>query len=100
MKIRAVASAGPTAVLLPALLWPTLFPRNVAAAVAVGADLALGKSASTNTAQLGDFVSFVVGVTKVGFSTVSNIVVNETLPPGLAYSSSTAPTDENRTNKP
>jgi len=54
-----------------------------------GADLAITKSASSNTVAAGTEFTFTIGVTNGGPASAFNVVVTDTLPTGLTYVSST-----------
>ena len=54
-----------------------------------GTDLAIGKTASTNAAMVGDVLTFQLSVTNLGPASASSATVSDVLPSGLQYSSST-----------
>src|ERR1035438_3259193 len=54
-------------------------------------DLAIGKTASTNAAKVGDVLSFQLTVTNFGPLSATAAVVADVLPSGLQYLSSTGP---------
>ena len=54
-----------------------------------GADLAITKTASSNTVAAGTQFTYTIGVTNGGPASAFNVVVTDTLPTGLSYVSST-----------
>src|ERR1017187_3050528 len=69
-----------------------LLPPDISqASIGTNTDLAMGKTASTSTAKVGDVLSFQLSVTNLGPATATAAVVADVLPSGLQYVSSSGP---------
>src|ERR1035441_7730660 len=69
-----------------------LLPPDISqASIGTNTDLAIGKTASTNAAKVGDVLSFQLSVTNFGPLPATAAVVADVLPSGLKYLSSAGP---------
>lgn len=66
-----------------------LISQGVPGGGATNSDLAITKTASTNSVKVGNFLSFQLTVTNLGPDAATNVTVHDVLPTGLKYVAST-----------